>query len=192
MTQSVTAATRISEGLAAFIESLSENKNAAMRGLMLLGADELGIDPTLVADDLRVTMAARLPPELYRKLQAMRDRVDDRALVRSPRNAATKRRPRPGVVAAPRTGDRAAQVATVDDLSRVRAAAASVEQASPLVPVEQHEDAERCDDLEAIGPFAHLDELERRWSEEAEEAFDPFNSIGFDFDEREDVEEARE
>ena len=59
MVQSVTAATRISEGLATFIGSLCENKYAARRALMLLGTDELGIDLTLVVDDLRLTMAAR-------------------------------------------------------------------------------------------------------------------------------------
>ena len=76
MTQSERATTRISAGFAGFINGLSENENAAMRALMLLGADQVGIDPTLVADDLRLTIGARLPPAIYDKLLAMLSRVD--------------------------------------------------------------------------------------------------------------------
>jgi hypothetical protein len=68
MSPSVKAVTRVSQTLADYIASLSENENAATRALILLGAAELGLDPTLVEDDLRLTMAARLPPELYAKL----------------------------------------------------------------------------------------------------------------------------
>ena len=80
MTQSERATTRISARLADFISALSENENAATRALMLIGADQLGIDPTLVADDLRLTMAARLPPDVYTKLQTMWNRVDQSAV----------------------------------------------------------------------------------------------------------------
>jgi len=79
MSRSVKAVTRVSQALAGYISSLSENENAATRALILLGAAELGIDPTLVDDDLRLTMAAPLPHELYARLQAIRDRVDHRA-----------------------------------------------------------------------------------------------------------------
>ena len=76
MTQSERATTRISSGLADFIKSLSENENAATRALILIGADQLGLDPTQVADDLRVTLGARLPPVVYAKLLALWNRVD--------------------------------------------------------------------------------------------------------------------
>ncbi len=75
MTQAERATTRISAGLAGFLSSLSENENAATRALMLIGADQIGIDPTLVADDLRLTIGARLPLEVYDKLLAMLSRV---------------------------------------------------------------------------------------------------------------------
>ena len=81
MTLTKRATTRISEGFAGFINSLSENENAAMRALMLIGADQIGIDPTLVADDLRLTIGARLPPEIYDKLLGMLARVDHDAVV---------------------------------------------------------------------------------------------------------------
>jgi hypothetical protein len=75
MTQRERATTRISAGFAGFINGLSENENAAMRALMLLGADQIGIDLTLVADDLRLTIGARLPPAIYDRLLAMLSRV---------------------------------------------------------------------------------------------------------------------
>ncbi len=82
MSRSVKAVARVSQALAAYISSLSENENAATRALILLGAAELGIDPTQVDDDLRLTMAAPLPHELYARLQAIRDGVDHRARAR--------------------------------------------------------------------------------------------------------------
>ncbi len=82
MSRSVKAVARVSQALAGYISSLSENENAATRALILLGAAELGIDPTLVDDDLRLTMAAPLPHELYARLQAIRDGVDHRARAR--------------------------------------------------------------------------------------------------------------
>ena len=79
MSQKVKTSTRMSAGLATFIRSLSENENAATRALLLIGADQLGIDPTLVADDLRMTITARLPAEVYAILLAMWNRVDHNA-----------------------------------------------------------------------------------------------------------------
>ncbi len=76
MTQSERATTRISAGFAGFINGLSENENAAMRALMLIGADQIGIDPTLVADDLRLTSGARLPPAVCDRLLAMLSQVN--------------------------------------------------------------------------------------------------------------------
>ena len=64
---------------------MSENENAAMRALMLIGADQAGIDPTLVADDLRLTMAARLPAAIYDKLLGMLARVDHDVVVNGTR-----------------------------------------------------------------------------------------------------------
>ncbi len=90
MSRSVKAVARVSQALAGYISSLSENENAATRALILLGAAELGIDPTLVDDDLRLTMAAPLPPELYARLQAIRDRVDQRASARGRPEAAMR------------------------------------------------------------------------------------------------------
>ncbi len=82
MTLTERATTRISAGFAGFINGLSENENAAMRALMLIAADLIGIDPTLVADDLRLTIGARLPPEIYDRLLGMLARVDHDEVVR--------------------------------------------------------------------------------------------------------------
>jgi hypothetical protein len=79
MSQTVKTSTRMSAGLAAFIRGLSDNENAATRALLLIGADQLGVDPTLVADDLRVTITARLPAEVYAILLGMWNRVDHSA-----------------------------------------------------------------------------------------------------------------
>ena len=92
MTQSERATTRISAGFAGFINGLSENENAAMRALMLLGADQIGIDPTMVADDLRLTIGARLPPAIYERLLAMLSRVDHDGVGSSRREEAGARR----------------------------------------------------------------------------------------------------
>ena len=83
MTLSERATTRISQEFAGFIHSLSENENAAMRALMLMGANQVGIEPMLVADDLRSTIAARLPPAIYERLLAMLARVDHDGAVTS-------------------------------------------------------------------------------------------------------------
>ncbi len=66
----------MSAGLATFVCGLSENESAATRALLLIGADQLGIDPNLVADDLRRTLPGRLPVEVYAILLAMWNRVD--------------------------------------------------------------------------------------------------------------------
>ncbi len=66
----------MSAGLATFVRGLSENESAATHALLLIGADQLGIDPNVVADDLRVTITARLPPEVFAILMAMWNRVD--------------------------------------------------------------------------------------------------------------------
>ncbi len=50
MSPSVKAVTRVSQALADYIGSLSENENAATRALILLGAAELGRAPTHVED----------------------------------------------------------------------------------------------------------------------------------------------
>ena len=76
MSQSEKRSTRMSAGLATFVRGLSENESAATRALLLIGADHLGIDPNLVADDLRATITARLPAEVYAILIAMWNRVD--------------------------------------------------------------------------------------------------------------------
>ena len=60
---------------------LSENENAAMRALMLIGADQLGIDLTLVADDLRLTIGARLPAAVCDRLLAMLSQVNHDAAI---------------------------------------------------------------------------------------------------------------
>ncbi len=80
MSQSEKRSTRMSAGLATFVRGLSENESAATRALLLIGADQLGIDPNLVADDLRVTIPARLPAEVYAMLMAMWNRVDQSAV----------------------------------------------------------------------------------------------------------------
>ena len=80
MSQSEKRSTRMSAGLATFVRGLSENESAATRALLLIGADQLGIDPNLVADDLRVTITARLPAEVYAILLAMWNRVDQSAV----------------------------------------------------------------------------------------------------------------
>ena len=130
MTLSERATTRISQGFADFIQSLSENENAAMRALMLMGANQVGIDPTLVADDLRLTLGARLPPEIFERLLGMLAHVDHDGVVTSTD----------------------AQVRAVPRQAQIEVCAA----------VEMNEQ------LEPIG---------------AREAPDPFDSIGFDFDE---------
>jgi hypothetical protein len=76
MSQSTKLSTRISAGLATLIRGLSENENAATRALLLIGANQLGIDPTLLADDLRTTLSARLPAEVYTMLLEMWSRTD--------------------------------------------------------------------------------------------------------------------
>ena len=80
MSQSEKRSTRMSAGLATFVRSLSENESAATRALLLIGADQLGIDPNLVADDLRVTITAQLPADVYKILLAMWNRVDQSAV----------------------------------------------------------------------------------------------------------------
>ncbi|HSH78962.1 MAG TPA: hypothetical protein VLA19_10570 [Herpetosiphonaceae bacterium] len=80
MSQSVKTSTRMSADLATFIRGLSENESAATRALLLIGADQLGIDPNLVADDLRATITARLPPEVSAILLAMWSRVHQNAV----------------------------------------------------------------------------------------------------------------
>ena len=82
MSQSEKRSTRMSAGLATFVRGLSENESAATRALLLIGADQLGIDPNLVADDLRVTITARLPAGVYAILLAMWNRVDQSAVAR--------------------------------------------------------------------------------------------------------------
>jgi hypothetical protein len=82
----------MSAGLAEVIRSLSENENAATRALLLIGADQLGMDPTSVADDLRMTISARLPSEVCALLLAMWSRVDQSAV---PSDAALHRRNAP-------------------------------------------------------------------------------------------------
>ena len=76
MSQSTKLSTRISAGLATLIQGLSENENAATRALLLIGANQLGIDPTFLADDLRTTLSARLPAEVYAMLLEMWSRAD--------------------------------------------------------------------------------------------------------------------
>lgn len=44
--------------------------------LLLIGANQLGIYPTLLADDLRTTLSARLPAEVYTMLLEMWSRTD--------------------------------------------------------------------------------------------------------------------
>ena len=93
MSQSEKQSTRMSAGLATFVRGLSENESAATRALLLIGADHLGIDPTFVADDLRLTIMARLPAEVYAILMAMWNRVDQSAVPRDSRQPAE---PAPG------------------------------------------------------------------------------------------------
>ena len=106
MTQRERATTRISADLASYISGLSENENAAMRALMLIGADQIGIDPTLVADDLRLTIGARLPPEIYDRLLAMLSRVDHHAVgSRRKEEAGTRHGIAPASLSAPAAGN---------------------------------------------------------------------------------------
>ena len=85
MSQSEKRSTRMSAGLATFVRGLSENESAATRALLLIGADQLGIDPNLVADDLRVTITSRLPAEVYAILLAMWNRVGQSAVASNTR-----------------------------------------------------------------------------------------------------------
>ena len=76
MTLDERATTRISAAFAAYITSISSNENAAMRALMLLGADALGIDLVLIANDLRATIGTPLPPGIFERLLDMLARVE--------------------------------------------------------------------------------------------------------------------
>ncbi len=81
MTLRECATALMSARFASFMNGLSENENAAMRALMLIGANPIGIDLTLVADDLRLTVGAQLPLEIYDRLLAMLSRVDHDAVL---------------------------------------------------------------------------------------------------------------
>ena len=106
MTQSERATTRISAGFAGFINGLSENENAAMRALTLIGADQIGIDPTLVADDLRLTSGARLPPAVCDTLLAMLSQVNHDAAGSSGKGGAGSLPPRtPACLSTPAAAD---------------------------------------------------------------------------------------
>ncbi len=196
MSPSVKAVTRVSQTLADYIGSLSENENAATRALILLGAAELGLDPTLVEDDLRLTMAARLPPELYARLQALRERVDQRALPQRPVRggratgaaaddtgaAAAPAFPaplpspaRPTVTAAPASGaDLPAPEMSGEDTHQAAPAQSSATWESRPVGAPQAEDVRPAPGA----PATHMEGP----ASDAEETFDPFSGVGFDFE----------
>ena len=202
MSRSVKAVARVSQALAAYISGLSGNENAATRALILLGAAELGIDPSLVDDDLRLTMAAPLPPELYARLQAIRDRVDHGAGMRirpeagiRPEGLSTSLHERsaepsaPGPPAEPglrlirEPGHCAAEPgqsgAASPSAGHVDAPHPPVSQVPAALP--NHNDQGEED-----GMITSSDS--RVWSMQSEhavrdaDAVDPFSGIGFDFD----------
>ena len=202
MSPSVKAVARVSQALAGYISSLSENENAATRALILLGVAELGIDPTLVDDDLRLTMAAPLPPELYARLQAIRDRVDHHPPARVRLEAATRHDglstslyersaepPAPAPPAEPGvTPVRKPGLYTIEP-GRSGAAPPSAGHAdAPYLPVSQvhaalpDHNGQGDDDGIITSPASCVWSMQSEHAAGYEEAFDPFIGIGFDFD----------
>ena len=66
---------RLSPELEQLISGVSENENAVMRALLLIGADAVGLDVRTVQADIRRTLSAELPPAVYNKLLAIYQRV---------------------------------------------------------------------------------------------------------------------
>ena len=135
MTQSERATTRISPSLAGFIQSLSENENAATRALILIGADQLDLDPTQVADDLRVTLGARLPPAVYAKLLTLWNRVDHGALTRGvqgPGEFGERQGAPPWTIAQERVADGGSSAATPPVCAEQRAPPEPADRADPF------------------------------------------------------------
>lgn len=85
---------RLSPELEALISTISENENAVMRALLLIGADAIGLDLQTVQADVRRSLSGDLPPEIQTRLFAM--------LQRGQHGAATERREE--APAAPTTG----------------------------------------------------------------------------------------
>ena len=202
MSRSVKAVARVSQALAAYISGLSGNENAATRALILLGAAELGIDPSLVDADLRLTMAAPLPPELYARLQAIRDRVDHGAGMRirpeagirhagrgTPLHTGSVDRPSPAPpVELSLTPCREPDVSMAEPGLSAAASLSIGRYAAPHPPVSQVRRAlsQPSDQGDDDGVITSRDSLV--WSVNAEHAaaddeeLDPFSGIGFDFD----------
>ncbi len=182
MSPSGKAITRVSQTLADYIGSLSENENAATRALILLGAVEFGLDPTLIEDDLRLTMAARLPPELYARLQTLRERVDHRVLMSRPAAVTCAS----GAAPVPEPGATPPALFPEPVETRVRVSAV----AAPRAPAVVDEGAPRPGPAQEITtrkpqrldapdePAPHMEEP----MADGEERFDPFSGVGFDFD----------
>ncbi|HSH77196.1 MAG TPA: hypothetical protein VLA19_01540 [Herpetosiphonaceae bacterium] len=202
MSRSAKAVARVSQALAGYISSLSENENAATRALILLGAAELGIDPSLVDDDLRLTMAARLPPELYARLQAIRDRVDhrDRARgkpeaaigydgVRSPLHARSAAPPTPAAATEPIFTPVREPGVSMAEREPSAATSRSAERYDALHRPESQERAavshgsDQGDHADVItAPASDVSRMQSEHAAGDEEAFDSFSGIGFDFD----------
>ena len=66
---------RLSPEFEQLISGVSENENAVMRALLLIGADTVGLDVQTVQADIRRTLSAELPPSVYNQLLALYQRV---------------------------------------------------------------------------------------------------------------------
>ena len=65
---------RLSPELEALISTISENENAVMRALLLIGADAIGLDVRTVQADVRRSLSADLPPAIQTRLIALLQR----------------------------------------------------------------------------------------------------------------------
>lgn len=65
---------RLSPELEQLISTISDNENAVMRALLLIGADTIGLDVRTVQADVRRSLSADLPPAIQTRLIALLQR----------------------------------------------------------------------------------------------------------------------